>query len=93
MIENLVAGMLWLVAAYAAAGLVFAVAFVSLGAPRVDSQAVGASFWFRLLIFPGAAAFWPLLLRIWLRAAGDPPEQENPHRAPGSNLRANAVEP
>src|SRR5262249_13789314 len=66
--------------AYALAGALFAVVFVIRGVQRVDVQARRASFGFRLLIFPGAAAFWPLLLVRWLHATGEPPADRNPHR-------------
>ncbi len=66
--------------AYAIIGLLFALAFVSRGAQKVDQQAAGTSFAFRCLIFPGALAFWPLLLRRWFHATGEPPEGRNPHR-------------
>lgn len=59
--------MLWLLAAYVIAGVLFAAAFVSTGVGRVDPQAKGSGVGFRLLIFPGVAAFWPMLLRRWLR--------------------------
>ena len=51
---------------YAAAGLLFGVCFVALGAQRVDSQAVAAGWGFRLLILPGVAAMWPSLVSRWL---------------------------
>ena len=51
---------------YAVAGLMFSVAFVSFGVQRVDAAARGAGAGFRLLILPGAAALWPLLLRKWM---------------------------
>lgn len=66
--------------AYAALGLLFAVCFVTRGAQRVDTQAVGAGWGFRLLILPGVAAFWPLLLRRWLSGANEPPVERNSHR-------------
>jgi hypothetical protein len=65
---------------YAAIGFLFAAAFVAVGVKRIDSQAVGSSLGFRLLIFPGSAAFWPILLRRWLAGKTEPPEEENPHR-------------
>jgi hypothetical protein len=52
---------------YAAVGVLFAIAFVVKGVERVDPVAAGAGWGFRLLILPGAAALWPLLLRRWLR--------------------------
>jgi len=57
---------LWIAFAYAAAGLVFAAAFVAHGAATIDNAARGAPLGFRLLIFPGAAALWPLLLTKWI---------------------------
>ena len=56
-------------AAYGLAGAVFAVAFVRMGIQRVDSVAEHAPLGFRLIVLPGAAALWPLLLVRWLRAA------------------------
>ena len=47
---------------YVAAGLVFAAAFVTSGARRIDPAARGAPVSLRLLIIPGAAALWPVLL-------------------------------
>ena len=55
-------------ASYAALGVVFGVLFVTNGVERVDHAAVGAPWSFRLLILPGAAAFWPVMLLKWLRA-------------------------
>ena len=72
----------WLVVllgVYALLGLLFAVAFVIRGAARIDPQAVGGSWGFRLAILPGVVAFWPLMARRWARGA-PPPEERNPHR-------------
>jgi hypothetical protein len=52
---------------YAAVGTVFAIAFVAWGVSHVDTHAEGAGLGFRLMIFPGVAALWPLLLNRWLR--------------------------
>jgi hypothetical protein len=57
---------IWLVGAYVAAAVVFAAAFVTWGVQRVDPAAKGAPLGFRLLILPGCAALWPLLLRRWM---------------------------
>jgi uncharacterized membrane protein YeiB len=65
---------------YLALGVVFAVVFVSVGVKRIDSQAVGTGVGFRILIFPGSVAFWPLLLRRWARGIAEPPLERNPHR-------------
>ena len=55
-------------AAYGLAGAVFAVAFVTTGIQRVDPVAQHAPLGFRLIVLPGVAALWPLLLVRWLRA-------------------------
>jgi membrane protein implicated in regulation of membrane protease activity len=65
---------------YGIAGWVFAIAFVTTGVKRIDSQAIGSGFGFHVLIFPGAAALWPLLLRRWFSRTGEPPKERNPHR-------------
>ena len=65
---------------YAALGALFALEFVAAGVPRIDSQAKGSGLAFRILIFPGTVAFWPLLLHRWLRGGPDPIVETNPHR-------------
>jgi len=67
-------------ALYAAIGVVFAILFLVAGIQRIDSQARGAGAGFRLIIFPGVAALWPLLLKRWLRGPFEPPDESNPHR-------------
>jgi hypothetical protein len=63
-----IAGWVWAgVGLYGIVGVVFAVAFVTRGASRMDHAAKGAPWAFRLMILPGAAALWPLLLRKWTR--------------------------
>lgn len=61
---------LLIIALYVSAGLVFGLAFVIWGVQRVDAGAHGAPKVFRLLILPGVAALWPLVLRWWLAARG-----------------------
>ena len=65
---------------YGIAGLVFAIAFVTTGVKRIDSRAIGTGVGFRVLVFPGSAALWPLLLRRWISRTDEPPEERNPHR-------------
>jgi hypothetical protein len=57
-------------AAYATAGLLFGAVFVAFGIDRVDAVAKGSGVAFRLIVLPGVAALWPLLLRRWLGARG-----------------------
>ena len=66
----------WLVGAgavYLGLGLLFAVAFVTAGASRIDPAARGMPWPARLLLVPGAAALWPLMLFKWV-ARRPPPE-------------------
>ena len=55
-------------AAYALTGAAFSVAFVLFGIHRVDPVAEHSPIGFRLVVMPGVAAFWPLLLSRWFRA-------------------------
>lgn len=55
----------WFVAAieiYTVVGFVFAMYFALAGVQRLDPLARRTTVGFRLLILPGAAALWPLLL-------------------------------
>ena len=56
---------------YLALGILFAVYFVSRGVARMDPVAKAVPLGFRLLIFPGSVALWPLLARNLLYR-GDP---------------------
>lgn len=53
---------------YALAGALFAAAFVTVGIHRVDPMAEHAPAGFRLIVMPGVAALWPLLLARWIRS-------------------------
>jgi hypothetical protein len=55
-----------LLLAYAACGLLFAIAFVSAGIHKIDAAAKGSGAGFRLIVLPGVAALWPLMLKRWL---------------------------
>jgi hypothetical protein len=60
---------LWIVGLYAAAGLLIALAFVAIGAPRLIAPAPGhtpVSLGARILLIPGAVLLWPLVLWRWL---------------------------
>ncbi|MCE9616228.1 MAG: hypothetical protein K8T26_18300 [Lentisphaerae bacterium] len=73
----------WLVRAlgvYALAGLLFALAFVTRGAGRIDPVARGGSWGFRVIIIPGVLALWPYLAWRWARGATEPPEACTAHR-------------
>lgn len=74
------AGFLILLGIYFAVGVVSAVPFVWFGVKRIDPHAAHGSWGFRLLIFPGAVALWPLLLNRRLRGMSEPPEERTAHR-------------
>ena len=63
---------------YALFGILFGVAFVLRGVARIDQAAQGSPWGFRLLVLPGVAALWPLLLRDWLAA---PPARKEADQA------------
>lgn len=65
---------------YLACGFLFATPFILKGVKKIDPHAVNGSWGFRLLIFPGVLAFWPLLLCRWLKGVSKPPEECNAHR-------------
>jgi len=66
------AEMIWLaVGFYLGLGALFALYFVLRGVDLLDHAAKGAAAPFRLLLFPGAAALWPvLLLRMLMTPKG-----------------------
>ena len=80
MYERLAIAFVYAFYLYVGVGFAFAVAFVTTGVKRLDPNASGSGIAFRLLILPGSAAFWPLLLRRWIRGDRDVPEERNPHR-------------
>ncbi len=72
----------WLVsglAVYVAAGVLFALLFVVAGVNRIDPVARASTWGFRVMIFPGSVAAWPLLLKRWLLRQTAPAES-NAHR-------------
>ena len=85
MFETFVKAFVYALETYAGLGFIFASTFVWMGVQYVDSEARGAGVDFRLLILPGAVAFWPIFLHRWWRGSVDPPMEKNPHRL--SNLR------
>jgi hypothetical protein len=53
--------------AYAAVGLVTALAFVSYGVERALPHPAPVTIPARILLIPAAAALWPYVLTRWLR--------------------------
>lgn len=75
--------------AYLALGAVLAPAIAFRGVNRFDPAAAHAGWAFRLLILPGAAAMWPLLMSRWVRsgrrpAGGDAGAAAKPAQKPGA---------
>jgi hypothetical protein len=65
---NLPTVILGLLIAYAAGGLLTALAFVTFGVMRVLPNPAPVSIPARILLIPGAAALWPYVLTRWLRS-------------------------
>ncbi|MEM1447532.1 MAG: hypothetical protein AAF957_03160 [Planctomycetota bacterium] len=64
---------------YLAVGALFAPAFAFAGAGKIDPDARDATWGFRLLVMPGAALLWPVLLRRWATGT-QPREERTPHK-------------
>lgn len=73
-----------------AIGLAFAIWFVSVGIGRVDPAAAGTGPGFRLLLLPGVAALWPLILRRVRDGAHGLPEQHDAHTDAARTSRGDA---
>ncbi|MEM1178869.1 MAG: hypothetical protein AAGM22_11040 [Acidobacteriota bacterium] len=65
---------------YLAVGVIFAVAFIWRGVGAIDPVAADGTRGFKVLIFPGCVALWPLLLRRWRGGVTSPPDETNAHR-------------
>ncbi len=76
MIETLLLAL----ALYLVLGALFASWFCVAGVQRIDAHAREGSWGFRLLIWPGAAMLWPLLLRRLPGGRAHPPEERTAHR-------------
>jgi hypothetical protein len=57
---------------YALAGLLFALAFVTMGVTRVLPHPAPVTIGARILLIPAAAALWPYVLYRWRRAGPAP---------------------
>ena len=51
---------------YLFAGFLFALVFVTIAVPRIDPDAKNSGAAFRLVIFPGSVALWPLIVLLWI---------------------------
>ena len=80
--ETIVGAILGILGLYLALGFVFGIVFIFLGVQRVDPAAAGAGIFFRLMILPGVAVFWPLLALRWLAGSGEAAERVPQERSP-----------
>ncbi|MFM9862075.1 MAG: hypothetical protein ACKVRO_00580 [Micropepsaceae bacterium] len=55
---------------YLAAGAAFAFIFLSFGLRRLDPTAAAGPLRFKLLIAPGVAVLWPLMMVLWAAGRG-----------------------
>ena len=53
---------------YAAVGVLFGAVFLTRGVRVIDPIATNSGWGFRVLLFPGTVAFWPLLAKRWWTA-------------------------
>lgn len=86
MFETVVWGVLFAVGLYLAAGVLCALPLQRWGLARIDPAAHASGWGFRILITPGLATFWPLLLWRWrqaLRREGTAGAPETPTRQAG----------
>lgn len=72
MVETISILVVTLAGFYGFAGVLVAFPFVWRGAGRLDPAAGGGSLGFRLFIFPGAVALWPILAWKWFQANRGP---------------------
>lgn len=80
MYEYLINALVVAVYLYLGGGVLVAIVIVSFGLTRLDSEAESAGIGFRMLIFPGTIALWPILLKRYISGGGEPPLQKDPHR-------------
>ena len=64
--------------AYLALGIAFGIPFIIRGVDRVDPSMRISPVRMRILILPGVAALWPLLLVKWIRASRPAPAPRAP---------------
>ncbi len=69
---------------YAGIGVVVALWISFRGLHRLDPVAGHGTWGFRLLILPGLAALWPLMLARCVQGRGQPPTERTAHRTVGT---------
>ncbi len=87
MTEPVARVLVWAVTLYLVLGAAFAVPFVIWGVGRIDPAAKTGTPGFKILIVPGVAALWPLLLMRLLSGRTSPPDQRTAHHPPRRSSR------
>ena len=67
-------------ATYLVCGMVFAAVFLWRWVGRLDPLAAHGTFGFRMLVFPGVTALWPLFVMRLVRGDNEPPDEWTAHR-------------
>lgn len=70
----------WMLLLYFGIGILFALFFIVAGIARIDAATKQSGWGFRLLMFPGAIALWPILLLRVIAGKAPPPIETNAHR-------------
>lgn len=65
---------------YILTGFLFGLYFIRRGMGKIDPSAQQTGIGFKLLIFPGVVALWPILANRLLKHQSHPPEECNAHR-------------
>jgi len=73
MLETITTSLVALAGIYVLIGILVGLGFIFRGAGRLDPSAVQGSWGFRVLIFPGTVALWPILARRWALATRNRP--------------------
>lgn len=71
MVEMAVTVMLYLMATYLIAGVLFTFPFQWKGMNKIDEGVHGSTIGFRIIIVPGCILLWPVLWRRWVKRLGE----------------------
>ncbi|RNC80004.1 MAG: hypothetical protein ED557_12800 [Balneola sp.] len=66
--ERVISTILVIVLIYILIGILFSILFIWKGLSKVDHGVEGSGKLFKVLIFPGLVAFWPLFAAKWRKA-------------------------
>ncbi|NNL87182.1 MAG: hypothetical protein HKP27_16075 [Myxococcales bacterium] len=81
MSQSIATVLVWSIQIYLSVGILFALyCLFAGGLGRIERGAAQGTRGFRLLIFPGLMALWPVLFRRALTGAGAAPTERNAHR-------------